>query len=308
VRYENLLTRSFQILRRKLWLWPLAFLAGLTSSGGGGGGGGTSFQARSNSAPPDVSWVPNWFADRIGLIIEIGIAILLLELIWFLVSCVASGALIGAVARIDAGEPIRFGEAWRLGTATFGRVLLFKLLVLLLVLLPALLLALPPILGLLAGQRGLLAGLFLDLPLSAAYLFWVLFVAWLGELAIRACVLEGLGPGASFAAAWALLKRRFHRVAMTTVVYIGAGIGIGILTGVIYGFVQAPLTAAVTTDATQGRWADAIGTLLTWSLFLLPVSLAVSSAVGAYFAIFWTLAFRRFDAEDEKAEPPQLAA
>jgi hypothetical protein len=314
VRYENLLTRSFAIVRRKPWLWLLALLAGQTGSGGGaGGGGGSSFQFPYNSSSPgteavDYSWVPHWLADRAFLFVELAVAILVLSLAWFLVSCIASPALVGAVARIDAGEPITFGGAWRIGAAAFRRVLLFKLLVVLLLLLPALLLALPPLLGSPAGNRGVLVGLVLDVPLVFAYFYWAIFIGWLSELALRACVLEERGPRASFAAAWALLKRRFHRIALTTLVFIGVGFGIGILTSVVFAFVQAPFTAAVYNEVGQGRWSDLPGTLALFLAILVPVSLAVSSAVGAYFATAWTVAYRRFDFDDGVPEPPALAA
>jgi len=206
VRFENLLTRSFAIVRRKPWLWLLAFLAGQTSSAGGGSGG-SSFQVQSRapgSSPPDFSWLPQWLIDRELLFVEIGIAVLLVSLAWFLVSCVASGALVGAVARLDGGEPMTFGAAWRVGVASFGRVLAFKLLLLLAFLLPALLLVVPLLLGLLGGSRGLVIGFGLDLPLLFAYFYWAIFIGWLSELALRACVLEKLGAWAAFAAAWAL--------------------------------------------------------------------------------------------------------
>ncbi|HEY8812182.1 MAG TPA: hypothetical protein VIO86_06785, partial [Candidatus Dormibacteraeota bacterium] len=103
MRYENLLTRSFAILRRRPWLWLLALFAGETSSGGGGGGGSVNFQLTERQPVPDLSWLPQWLADRAGLIIEIALAVLVVSLAWFVVSCLASGALVGAVARIDAG-------------------------------------------------------------------------------------------------------------------------------------------------------------------------------------------------------------
>jgi hypothetical protein len=309
VRYENLLTRSFQIVRRKPWLWLLAFLAGQTSSAGGGSGGSSyQVQSRTPGSAPDFSWLPQWLADRAWLFVEIGIAILVVSLVWFLVSCIASGALVGAAARLDAGEPMTFGAAWRFGVASFGRVLALKLLLLLAILLPALLLVVPLLAGVLGGSRGLIIGLGLDLPLAFAYFYWAIFISWLSELALRACVLEKLGAWSAFAAAWGLLKRRFHRVALTTVVFIGVGFGIGILTSVILAFVEAPFLGPLTVEVVEGRWSELGTTLVIAAAILIPVSFAVSSAVGAYFATAWTLAYRRFDFDGQQPEPPPLAA
>jgi hypothetical protein len=308
VRYENLLTRSFRILRRKPWLWLLALLAGETSNGGGGGGGGFNFQRRSRMPAPDLSLVPHWLADRAELIIEIAIGLLVVSLVWFVVSCIASGALVGAVARIDGGEPMTFGAAWRIGLASFRRVLTLKLLLAGAVLVPALLLAVPPLVGSLGGLRGLLIGLFIDLPLLSAVLYWSVFIGWLSQLALRACVLEELGPRPALAAAGALLIRRFHRIALTTLVFIGVGFGSGILTSIVFAFLEAPLLASLIAEVNQGRWSQVPGTVLVGVAILTPVSLAISSLVGAYFAIAWTLAYRRFDVEGELAELPPLGA
>jgi hypothetical protein len=307
VRYENLLTRSFQIVRRKPWLVILALVAGETSNSGGGGDGG-GYQVQTPTSAPDLAWLPQWLADRVSLFIEIAAVLLVLALVWFVVSCIGSGALLGAAARIDAGEPITFGASWRLGVAAFRRVLAFKLLLAAGFLLPALLLLVPPLVGTVGGTRGLLTGLLLDLPLLIAYAYWASFLNWVSQLAIRACVLDGLGAWSAFVAAWALLRRRFSRVALTTVIFVGVGIGVGILTAVVFAVLEVPLLASLLALAGQARWSDLAGMLLLWALILIPVSLAISSTVGAYFATAWTLAYRRFDVEAEAPEPPPLAA
>ena len=76
----------------------------------------------------------------------------------------------------------------------------------------------------------------------------------------------------------------------------------------LFALVQAPFLASVYTEVGKGRWSELPGTLLLYLAILVPVSLAVSSAVGAYFATAWTLAYRRFDVEGQLAEPPPLAA
>jgi len=315
VRYENLLIRSFRILRGNLWLWFLALRAGEGSSGGGGGGANAQFQpgtTRPAGSVGDFGWVQQWLADRAGLFAEIAAILLVVGLAWFLISCVASGALLGGAARIDAGEKLTLGRAWRFGVGAFGRVLRLKLLFVAGLLGPALLLALPPLAGLLDGSRGLLVGLVIDLPLLIAYFYWAAFLHWFAELALRACVLDRLGAWAAVRAAWALLKRRFPRIALTTLVFIGVGLGMGLLTSIVFALVEAPFVgpvlAAIYRGLLQGQWSDVPGTIGLWLAILIPLSLAVSSAVGAYFAIAWTLAYRRFDVEGEIEEPPSLAA
>ena len=319
MRYENLLSRSLRIAWRRPWLWLLALLAGESNGAGGGGSSGSSFQQPTgtsgpngangaNLSPPDLGWLPGWLTGHAGLLLTIALAFLVLGVLFFLLSCVAEGALIRAVAELDQGERVTLGRAWSQGLGSFWRVLGFKLVQFLLVVLPLLLLLVPPLLGLSGGQNGLLKGLLLDLPLAIAYLFWSVFVGWLSVLAVRACVLDGAGSVACFGAGWRLLKARFPRVALTGVLLGAVGIGVGIGLQVVYGILSVPFASTVLSEIGQSNWQAAGPTLLAWFAVLLPVSLLLSSAIGAYYATAWTLAYRRFGVEGELPEPPPLAA
>lgn len=311
MRYENLLNRAARIVWRRPWLWLLALLAGETYSGGGGGGNTTSFQrfgSPNQAAPalPDLGWVPQWLTDRAGLIIE-GVALLaVLAFLWFLLSCAATGALIATVDRVNAGESVSFGAAWRMGLRSFWRVLGLKLLVGVLVLLPLLLLAVAPLVGLAAGGSAPLKGLLLDLPLVFVYLFWVTFVGWLAILAVRACILDRARPVASLRTGFRIWKERFPRVALTGVILWLAGIGIGLVLQLVLALVTAPFLASLFDEIASGRWSQVPGTLGLALLVAVPVSAALSSAAGAWYATVWTVAYRRFEFEGLVPEPVPL--
>ena len=311
MHYENVLSRSARIVLRNPWLWLLALLAGETASGGGGGGGGgTGFPVgtRNGSHPaPDVGWVPHWLADRATLLLEIAIGLLLLSLLWFLLSCVAEGALIGAVGRIDGGERVRLGSAWRLGLEAAWRVIRFRLLLLVLSVGPGLLLLIPPLAGAMAGSAGLVKGALLDLPLLVAYLFWLAFLGLLSLLAIRACVLERQGPIACFGVAFQLLRAQFPRIALTVVIFGVVGFGVGIAIQLVTSLVSVPFVGAALEEVASGHWSQLPGTVALLLAVVVPVSLIVSSAGGAYFATAWTVAYRRFDQAGELPLPPLLA-
>lgn len=310
MRYENVLSRSAKIVLRYPWLWLLALLAGETASGGGGGGGGTGFPGRTrtgNQPAPDFGWVPHWIADRATLLVEIAVGLLLLSLLWFLLSCIAEGALIGAVGRIDGGGQVGLGSAWRLGLESAWRVIRFRLLLLVLSLGPALVLLIPPLAGATIGTTGLVKGALLDLPLVVAYLFWLAFLGLLSVLAIRACVLEGQGPIACLRTAFQLLRSRFPRIALTVVIFGVVSFGVGIAIQLIVSLVSVPFLGAVFEQVGSGHWSQLPGTVALLLAVLVPVSLIVSSAGGAYFATAWTVAYRRFDLEGEVPEPAPLA-
>src|SRR5205807_4140164 len=102
------------------------------AGGGSGSGGGfnrapTGSSSSASASFPDLSWVPGWLSDRVGLLVEIGVVVLAVLLVLFFLSCLAEGALVAAVGRIDAGEKVGFVAAWRAGAKTFWRVAGFKL-------------------------------------------------------------------------------------------------------------------------------------------------------------------------------------
>jgi hypothetical protein len=317
MRFENLFTRSLRIAWRKPWLWFLALLAGETYGGGGGSSGlsdaGGSFPgpgpASTNGfALPDLSWVPGWLQDRAGPLLEIAAVLVAAGFLLFLLSCVASGALVGAAARIDAGERVGFGQGWRIGLGSFWRVLGFKLVQILLLLLAPLILLLPPLLGAAGwGGAGLIRGLLLDLPVAVAAFFWASFVGALALLGLRACVLDGTGPIASYTAAFGLLRRRFSRIALTALLFVAVGFGAGVALQLVLTVAAAPFSGSIVNEVLNGRWSEALLAAEAELAVLVPLTLLLSSAVGAYFATAWTVAYRRFDSEGEVPEPAPLA-
>lgn len=307
MRYENLLTRSLAILRRRPWLILLAFLAG--ESGGGGGGANFSLRGRPRpEAAPDLSWVPYWIHDRAAMLVAIGLAIVLLAVLLFLVSCVAAGAIVRGVAALDAGERVSFGGAWRMGLGSFWRVLGLRIVLFLLLVGPGLVLILPPLLGAAAGSDGIARGFLLDVPLFVAYLFWLFLISWVAILALRACVLDGRGPIGSFGSGFRLLRDQFPRVALTGAIFLGLGIIVGILAGVVLGLISAPFAVGLVVDLQAADWSALLRTAVTYLAVLVPVSLVINAAVGAYYSTFWTVAYRRLGVEGQIAEPVPLPA
>src|SRR4029077_15725980 len=141
------LSRALRITWRRPWLWLLALLAGESSGAGGSGSSSSSFQqptggssgngaGGANFTPPDLGWLPGWLAGHAGLLLGIAVAILVIGILLFLLSCVAEGALIRAAAELDQGQQVTLGRAWSAGIGSFWRVLGFKLVQFLLVFVP----------------------------------------------------------------------------------------------------------------------------------------------------------------------------
>jgi len=219
---------------------------------------------------------------------------------------VAAGALIRASAELDSGVDFRFGQAWRAGLTSFWRVLALRLAVFVVI-------AIPTLLGL------LVAGLFLlnNRPFGAALIaapFAVLIVILavvltaLYTLAIRACVLEGLGPWASYRRAVELVLTRTSRVVITLLLLIAVGIGAGIATGVLLTLVALPFTGSIGDAFARQDFGRILSSLGLLFVVVTPISILIGAPIGAYFSTVWTVAYRRFEAEPEAPPAPALAA
>jgi hypothetical protein len=119
-------------------------------------------------------------------------------------------------------------------------------------------------------------------------------------------VLEGTGPLASYRAAYRLLAMRFSRIALTWALFLVVGIGVGIVLQLLLSIVWVPFAGPVLVAISSGRWGQALSAAAVALAVLVPISVVVSSAAGAYFATAWTVAYRRFGIEGEIPEPPPL--
>jgi hypothetical protein len=315
LRYEEILSRAFRIAWTRKYLWLLAILAGEATGGGGGFNTGVSpfGQPRAGTVTggtattfntPDLSWVPGWIYDRIGIFIAVAAVLLVIGIVWFVVGCIATGGLIRAVADIDAGEDVRLGRAWSLGVGSFGRVLGFKLLIALLIVGPALVLIGGPVLLAVATQRWLLLVLLVPLVLLVAV--WALAVSLVSAVGIRALVLDRLGVAGGIGAGVGLLRRRPGRVLAIFGILIGVGFLAGIGVGLVVTVVGLPFVGVGAAMFAAGNFTGLITVAVIGIVVVVAVSLVVGGAVGSYFSSVWTLAYRRFELAAGAPPAPSL--
>ncbi len=312
MRYEEILRRSLRIVWTRKYLWVLALLAGEGFGGGSSGNltsGQPNFQSGAGSASagqPDFSPVSSWVADHLGLILLIAAAVAVIWLIWFLVGCVASGAMIRASAELDSGADFRFGQAWRAGLSTFWRVLALRLGVFLVIAVPTLLGFL--VAGLLVLNNRPFGALLIAAPFIVLVAVLAIVLGALYTLAIRACVLDGLGPWASYRRAVELVLTRTSRVVITLLLMIAVGIGAGILTGLVFTLITLPFVGPLFDAFGRQDYGRAFGSLALLFAVTTPISILIGAPIGAYFSTVWTVAYRRFGAEPEAPPAPALAA
>jgi hypothetical protein len=290
----------------------------------GESGGGFNFNSSSTPGTngrrgtPDLAainqQITQWLSDHIGLILGASVAFLLIAIAFFVLAAVCEGAVVRAAAEHDAERPFGLGLAWRVGTATMGAMIRFRLLLIALAL-PLLVLFLALVIGIVSsigsqngGEVAVLGILGFLLVLAAIPFLIALFL--LDRLGTRALVLEQLGAVASLRRAYTLLTKRLGRLLLVGLVAIAVAIVAGIGLAIIGAIVVVPvaiLTFDLYTSGSSAWWL----VIVLAALVLLPVVLVISGFLSAQSSTYWTLAFRRLELERPPAyaytyPPPQI--
>jgi hypothetical protein len=284
MQYGELITRAWTIVWRHRYLWLLGALgggeAGINLGGFGNAGNSASFGGGRGQ-------VGQWVQQALPLLFGLGVVLLLVVVAYFLVSCVATGALVRAAAEHDAERPFGLRVAWQVGMRKFAPILGLRLLGLAIVL----------VVGTVLG--GLAIGLFVLLTIALIPAAIALSLAF--TLATRAIVLEELRVFDALSRGVSLLSARLGRVLLVWLLGLLLGLAVGVLTGVALTVAAIPLVlVGVIVYAGFGTAAALTAAIPLVVLFTLA-AIAVSGAAGSYLSTYWTLAFRRLELDSPPA-------
>lgn len=313
MRYGEVITRSLNIFWRHKYLWLLGALGGGESVGGGGGGGNfggfRSGGASGRANNPDFSGftrqLGDWVGGHLGLLVTVAAVLIVLALAYFLVSCVASGALIRAAAEHDAERPFGLGPAWQAGLRTFWPILGLRLLFIAYVLAVVIVVGGLFLLAFLAGSGnnpagaagfGVLGGLAVLVVIPVSIAAGLVYI-----LGLRAVVLEQSGALAGLGRGWRLLRKRLGRVLLSWLIQIGLSLVGGIIIGIALVVLLLPGAAIVFAAYAAGGLGAALSVGIIAGLIYLVLVVALSGAAGSFIATYWTLAFRRLDLDSVAA-------
>ena len=269
--YGNLLTRTWNIIWSHKYLILLGVLAALGSGGGSFGAGGSSGGESGNNGfqfegAPDLSQIDPMFGLAIGAIVALIAVALVIGLVVWAVSRIATGGLIAAADTIDGGGLSSFSRAWQAGWAKGWRLIGIGLLPLIPVLI---------LIGTGIGLGTLFYGLsrvsneFTTAPanigpavalgaLACVMIPIALALALLSTFADRACMLEDLPVLASYSRGWEILASNLGPALMLFVIQVGLSIALAVVF-----FVP--------------------GVIMSICCFFWPLLLLVQGAVTAYF-------------------------
>jgi hypothetical protein len=302
-----ILRRAWEIAWRHKILWLFGFCAGLGTVGARLGMGGGRWDQPAAWLPPEAqralvefarspyAWIAVVVLALLALAAGLGLALL---------SALGHAALVDGARAAEDRERVSLRDGWQAGKRILWPVFFIRLLlgspvaaVTLAGALPVLVVAF-----LISGQvrpevvaPGVLAlELFLFGCLGPAVCLAVLLSIPLGvlqRLAVRACVLEGLGVRRSIQRAWTMLREHPGPLALVWLMLLGIGIGVLLATALPLLLLALPLLGAAMVVALVSPLAFFVLTL-AGGLAVWLVGAAVNGVAETFFSTAWTLTYR----------------
>jgi hypothetical protein len=302
--YGEILSRALAISWRHKYLWLLALFAGegigLSLPGFQQGRRSDNGRTFSNVTYEQVT---AWIGAHTALLVTIGVGVLVLGIVLFLISVVANGAVVRAVAEHDADRPFGLRMGWRSGVGTFWPVLGVKLVSVAVALVALVAIGSLALVTFMAGTHsnvplavatGLTAGFLFLLAIPFGIVFSVVI-----RLAVRAVVLDGSRPFAAIGRGFHLIRRRFGRVVLVWLLVVVCGLLGGAVVAVAAVIVALPLAAITVGSYVAGGIGVAIGVGALLVVIWAVIALTLSAAVDAFISTIWTLAYARLDIDPE---------
>ncbi len=305
--YGKIIGDSWRIVWNNKFLWVLGFLAALTSvSSGGNSGRSFSQQLERGDISPDAAMTA---VGGALLLVCIG---LLVGILLALVSLVAQGGLIRAVADLDDGQKVTLGEAFGAGTQAIWRLLGIGLLLWLPFVLVIVAVAIAAVAA--AGgfafaaemtrnpERGLAAFGFLAICLVAFCCILIpvgIVLSVIYDFALRGAMLRHLGVVDSIRHGWQVVRTHVGEIIILMLILFVLGLLYGVLVGIILLPLGLLLVAPMAATAMSGSSSNLPGLML---LIGGGVCLGLIGAVLNSFIVAWrsaaiTLAYRELTAK-----------
>ncbi len=289
--YMQIVREAFQMVRQNRLLWLLGFVSIIVSLFSNFS---SVFQLRFQATLMDPTSSPTELASQMGGWLLFLCFWFILLLVLTVITLSAQGGIVHAVDRIDEGQPITFGDAFRAGWAK-----VWRLIALLIVLYgPVFVLYFMGVFGVtfmtvLSGDEG---GVFLAclLGVFCIFLFLVLLVAFIYPFAMRGIILRGMGIRDSISHGWQVLRGNLGSILVLVFIFFL----IYLIIYLVAFAIAAPFALPAFIAQMEGISAGIPPTEIGWfyNLFL-PFSLVIS--LIAVFLTPWqsavfTLAYKQF--------------
>ena len=297
MNYGKLVTKPFEIIARRPYLWLLGFLAGGAATHNSWGSG-SSYQQQAGSTTytgPDLETLQTVWNNNWEWMVGILAFFVLVGIVMFVLGCIATGGIIHAAVEHDQGRSYKLGAAWRAGYATGWRIAGLRLLTFLLGLVPAVLIG-TLVIGAVAGAASSAPvaaagfGMLAALAGLVAIVFWVaLGLAY--EFAQRIVVLENGHVADSLTGGFRMLLGHFKESALGWLLLIALSIVGGIAITIVTVLVAIPAGGVGFLGWAVGGGTGLIVLGTFAAVFFLGIVFAVGGAYSAYMSVYWTLLF-----------------
>lgn len=299
--YGEVLRRAWQITWKYKGLWVLGILSSCSGGGGGGGGGANSqasgFRGYQSGGRefPQLQHFFNSIAPETWIIIAIValLVILVIGLALLVLGVIGDGGLIGAFNVADSGGETSLGQAFRMGSTYFWKLLGVRILFWVAGLVVGLIVAVPLILLVVATFGiGLLCLIPLGIVLIPVALVVGVIVSVYTMLTQIALVIENLGVFDAFRRAWDVLKANLGPIfVMGLIVIIGSWlIGLILAAPLIAIVLPVGFALAFGTQSTANSGLILAGLCL---VVYIPVLIVLNGILRTYVTGVWTLTYRR---------------
>ena len=294
--FGGILKRAWEITWRNKILWLLGILSAIASGGGFRGGGNTNFNPSNNPdfLPQLQRRFPNLDQNTIGAII-LGVAcvLIIIAIVFWLLSIIGRGGLIGGINLAETRGSVKFGEAWAIGTKYFVTVLLIGLAV--------------AILGVLIGIASVVAAATVCLlPLACLGFLLIAVLNVFTYLAQIAAVTDNLGVGDAFGRAWQMVKANIGAVVILGLILAVINGVIGFVVALPLAAIAAPIMLSIVGAANENAAVASSGLIIAGLCLVawIPVLIIVRGIVETWVTSAWVLAYRRLSSQPGAAAAP----
>lgn len=302
--YSKLITRSFDIVKKRRYLWWLGLLAALTE---GGYGRMSQFDFgnylnsdnlknggdAANSGGSVLGAATSFIGTNGGAIAIITLITIIIFILILFVSYSSKAGLIKSVDRIEENqEEWHFIDAFRVGRKYFLRLFGFSLLCFLSIVILLGVFAAPITFFFLAHQTSLtilavaliIIGLLLLIALA-------IYIGMTFPVVERNIVLEEKGVFLAIGDSYRLLKQKFVKLFLTYLVNVGIGMAYSIVIG-IASLIVAGLLFGIGYLLYLASHILAIAYGVISGIALMAALLGLAGFFTAYLSSYWTLAYR----------------
>ncbi|MFA5867439.1 MAG: hypothetical protein WC891_05695 [Actinomycetota bacterium] len=316
--FFDVIKRAWQITWKHKFLWVFGFLIAL-GAGGSNFSNSTNYSFNGNEGSSVSTGAAGFAEAYLVVILIIAAVLMLIGLVIWILSIIATGGLVGAAAKIERGETTSLKDGFKIGAKNFWRVFGLNIIVGLIIFCLVIVVIVPLIIIIVVmassgnNGSGAVAGLICLIPVFILAIFLIALVAAVLSLiaiyATRYIVLEKGRVFASLSNGWHLMRRRFAATFLMflLVLLISALAGLAFaVPGLLIGIpVIVTLLSGIAAKNFIVVFLAFIGII-----FLVIVMSFFNGVLETYRSVVWTLTFMKISGGEEdkdKAKLPETA-